>query len=256
MMNQHGISVIIHTYKAEQHLERVLQSVAGFDELIVCDMESTDATLAIAERHGCRILTFPRGEHRIAEPARQFAIDRASCDWILTVDADELVSPELRDYLYAHIASEQPAAGLYLARRNYFMGRFLHAAYPDYVLRFFRREQTTWAPYVHTLPVVAGEVARIDKRRPELALEHLANDSVAVILRKTNDYSDNEQIKRSGKRYGVAALFLRPLVRFTKSYFIKGGCRDGVPGLIHALLDGVYQLVMVAKNIERRQGKP
>ena len=198
MMNQHGISVIIHTYNAEQHLERVLQSVAGFDELIVCDMESTDATLAIAERHGCRILTFPRGEHRIAEPARQFAIDRASCNWILTVDADELVSPELRDYLYAHIASEQPAAGLYLARRNYFMGRFLHAAYPDYVLRFFRREQTTWAPYVHTLPVVVGEVARIDKQRHELALEHLANDSVAVILRKTNDYSDNEQIKRSG----------------------------------------------------------
>lgn len=136
------------------------------------------------------------------------------------------------------------------------MRRFLHAAYPDYVLRFFRREQTTWAPYVHTLPVVVGEVARIDKQRHELALEHLANDSVAVILRKTNDYSDNEQIKRSGKRYGVAALFLRPLVRFTKSYFIKGGCRDGVPGLIHALLDGVYQLVMVAKNIERRQGKP
>lgn len=254
-MNKQGITVIIHTYNAAKHLEAVLKSVQGFDEVLVCDMESTDETLGIAARYGCRIITFARGTYNIVEPARQFAIERASCDWVLVVDADELVSAELRTYLYAHIQQADPAAGLAIPRRNYFMGRFMHAAYPDYVLRFFRRELTIWLPIIHASPRVEGEVLRIPRGRKGLALEHLANDSVHAILHKHNIYSDHELPKRAHKHYGLAALLLRPLARFVRSYLLKGGFRDGLPGLIHAGTDAIYQFVIVAKLIEGRRSK-
>lgn len=98
-----GISVVINTYNASCHLQQVLDTVKGFDEVVVCDMESTDDTLDIAKRNGCKIVVFPRGSYQICEPARQTAIDAASCKWVLVVDADELVTPALKQYLYSLI---------------------------------------------------------------------------------------------------------------------------------------------------------
>jgi glycosyltransferase involved in cell wall biosynthesis len=88
--------VVINTRNAEQHLQQVLEAVKGFDEVLVCDMESEDATLDIARRNGCRIVTFPKADHKSAEPARTFAISQARYPWVLVVDADEIVTPELR----------------------------------------------------------------------------------------------------------------------------------------------------------------
>ena len=190
------ISVVINTYNAEQHLSAVLDSVRDFDEVLICDMESTDRTLQIAEQYGCRIITFPRGTYNIVEPARQFAIEQASHPWLLFVDADELVSPTLRDFLYAHIEREDAEEGVAIPRKNYFMGRFMHACYPDYVLRFFRRDLTHWPAIIHASPVVKGRILRLPSQRRDLALEHLANDSVHTLLHKHNIYSDNEVAKR------------------------------------------------------------
>lgn len=249
------ISVVINTYNAEQHLSAVLDSVRDFDEVLICDMESTDRTLQIAELYGCRIITFPRGTYNIVEPARQFAIEQASHPWLLFVDADELVSPTLRDFLYAHIEREDAEEGVAIPRKNYFMGRFMHACYPDYVLRFFRRDLTHWPAIIHASPVVNGRVLRLPSQRRDLALEHLANDSVHALLHKHNIYSDNEVAKRSDKHYGLGALLLRPSARFLRSYLLKGGFRDGIPGLIHAVTDAIYQFAIVAKILEARNQK-
>ncbi len=131
MNNESKISVVINTYNAQQHLERVLDAVSSFDEVLVCDMESTDSTLDIARRRGCRIVTFPKEGHTIVEPAREFAIHQAQHKWVLVVDADELVTPELREYLYQQISQPDCPEGIAIPRKNYFMGRFLHSAYPD-----------------------------------------------------------------------------------------------------------------------------
>ena len=255
MKGENKISVVINTYNAEQHLERVLSSLVGFDELLICDMESTDATLEIAHRYGCRVVTFPKGEHHIVEPAREYAIHEARYEWVLVVDADELVSSTLRDYLYEQICRDGCPDGIAIPRKNYFMGRFLHSAYPDYVLRFFRRDLTHWPPIIHCSPVIDGKVERIARNRKDLAFEHLANDSVCDIVRKSNTYSDYEMSRRRHKGYGLVALVCRPVFRFFKSYVIKCGFLDGMPGLIHALLDAHYQFVVVAKLIEERKGK-
>ena len=252
MKEENKISVVINTYNAELHLQRVLDSVKGFDEVLVCDMESTDHTLEIAKRNGCRVITFPKGEHTIVEPAREFAIHEARHRWVLVIDADEQVTPQLHDYLYAALSRNDAPEGIAIPRKNYFMGRFLHSAYPDYVLRFFRQDLTHWPAVIHCSPKVSGNVERIPAKQKELALEHLANDSVGDILRKTETYSNYEVSRRFDRNYGIGALFGRPLFRFFKSYILKGGFLDGKPGLIHAILDAHYQFVVVAKIMEAK----
>lgn len=249
------ISVIINTYNAELHLQQVLDSVKGFDEILICDMESTDSTLEIARRNGCRIITFPKGEIRIVEPARQFAIEHATHPWLLVIDADEIVTEELRRYLYTRIVEGNCPEGIAIPRRNYFMGRFMHSSYPDYVLRFLRKDKCHWPPVIHTSPEVNGRVERIPHRNHGLALEHLANDSIADIMRKNNIYSDYEVPRREKKNYGIGALIYRPAFRFFKSYILKRGFLDGMPGLIHAVLDATYQFTIVAKIIEKKKTK-
>ena len=255
MSETNKISVVINTYNAELYLQQVLDSVKDFDEVLICDMESTDGTLDIARKYGCRIVTFPKEGHAIVEPAREFAIHEAVCKWVLVIDADEVVTPQLKDYLYETISkTDAPApVGIAIPRKNYFMDHFLHSAYPDYVLRFFRQDLTHWPAVIHCSPEVNGQVMKIDKNRKELALEHLANDSVSDILRKTDTYSNYELPRRRHKHYGIGALMGRPLFRFFKSYIIKKGFLDGKPGLIHALLDAHYQFVIVSKLIEERK---
>lgn len=253
MNNSQRISAVVNTYNAERHLQRVLEALSGFDEVLVCDMESTDATVSIALAAGCRVVTFPKGEHSIVEPAREFAIHEAACPWVLVVDADELVSPQLRQYLYEQAGRDDAPAGIAIPRRNYFMGRFLHSAYPDYVLRFFSRDATHWPNVIHASPEVQGRVEYIGKERHDLALEHLANDTVSDILRKANTYSAYEVERRQGKSYGAGALLGRPLFRFFKSYVLKRGFLDGMPGLVHAVLDAIYQAAIVLKMMEKRQ---
>ena len=252
---ENKISVVINTYNAEQHLERVLGAVKDFDEILICDMESTDRTLEIAGKYGCRVVTFARKQYNIVEPAREYAIHEAKHPWVLVVDADEIVPSELREYLYQRISSNDCPEGLAIPRKNYFMGRFMRSHYPDYILRFFRQDKTLWPPVIHCAPEVDGRVERIDKSRKELAFEHLANDTVSDILRKHDTYSSNEVSRRRHKQWGVGAMLLRPLFRFVKSYMIKGGFLDGKAGLIQALLDAHYQFAVVAKLIEERQQK-
>lgn len=246
------ITVIINTYNAEKHLEHVLESVKHFDEILLVDMESKDQTLTIAQNHGAHILTFPRGEHNIVEPARQFAINHATHEWCLVVDADEIVSPQLHDYLYQIIQQPDCPDGLYIPRKNYFMGRFMYAYYPDYNLRFFRREKTTWPPIIHIQPQVAGSIGHIPANHKELALDHLADDTISQRLQKTDQYTDNELRKKALKHYPPLALIYRPLHRFLKSYFLKKGFLDGTPGFIRSCLDGYYQFIMIAKMFEAR----
>jgi glycosyltransferase involved in cell wall biosynthesis len=255
MNEKNKISVVINTYNAEQHLERVLESVQGFDEVLICDMESTDHTLEIARKKGCKVVTFPKADHKSAEPARTFAIQAASNPWVLVVDADEIVTTALREALYNHIQQPDCAKGLYIPRLNKFMNKTMQCAYPDYQLRFFVREGTEWPPYVHTFPKVDGPLAYLPKKRKELAFIHLANDSIHTILDKDNRYSDNEVLKKAGRKYGAGALLYRPFWRFFKCYVLEGGLRDGIHGLIYAGLKGIYQFMLVSKIIEKRQSE-
>jgi len=251
-MDNNKISVVINTYNAEKHLARVLESVKDFDEIVICDMESTDRTIAIAQEYGCKIVTFKKGDCQIVEPARQFAISSASYKWVLLIDADELITKELHDYLYKRIAEKDCPMGIFIPRKNYFMGKFMICNYPDYILRFFQRDTICWPPYVHSIPTVQGQTEKIPATRKDLAFIHLANDSIKDRLAKTNQYTDNEIEKKKDNKYGTMALVYRPMFRFFKSYVLKQGFRMGVPGFIYACFEGIYQFIVVCKILERR----
>lgn len=245
------ISVVINTYNASQHLEKVLQSVRDFDEIVVCDMESTDDTREIAARYGCKIVTFPKANHKSAEPARTFAIQSASSEWVLVVDADELVTPELRRVLYKVVKASDCPAGYYIPRQNMFLGMFVRDFHFDYQLRFFIREGTEWPPYVHTFPKVQGRVERLKAGR-DARLLHLMDETMHEYMAKMNEYTDNEVDKKRDKGYGVGALLWRPAWRFFKSYVMDGSFRMGTRGLIRSLMAAQYQYWLVSKIIEKR----
>ena len=248
MSEDNKISVIINTYNAEQHLRKVLDSVKDFDEVVVCDMESTDHTLEIAKEYGCKIVTFPKENHTCCEPARTFASQSASNKWAFVVDADEIVTPELREELYQIIQQPNCAAGYYIPRQNMFMSMFVRDFHYDYQLRFLVREGTEWPPYIHSLPKVPGRVEKL-KARKEARLLHLMDETMHEYITKMNIYTDNETDK---KQYGTLALFWRPLWRFFKSYVMDGSFRMGTRGLIRSLMAAQYQFILVSKIIEKR----
>lgn len=250
-MEKVKISVVINTYNAERHLRKVLESVKDFDETVVCDMESTDDTVSIAMAHGCKVVTFVKGNISICEPARNFAIQSASNDWVLVVDADELVTRELREYLYARISEEECPDALYIPRRNMFLGRYAHSS-PDYQLRFLRKDKTYWPPVIHRPPVIDGTVRHVPNNLPNVFLKHLDDACISDRIIKMNNYTNCEVGKRKNKSYGYVSMLSRPLWFFIRTYIVQGGFRDGMRGLIRAYMSGMYQIILMAKIIESK----
>ncbi len=250
-----SISIVINTYNAEEYLTEVLESVKDFDEIVICDMESTDSTLDIARRYNCHIVTFEKKDYNIVEPARDFAIHSASNEWVLLIDADELVIPGLKEYLEACIQKPDCPDAFYISRRNKFIGEYRKGWSRDYQLRFFRHKKVTWPPRIHAHPVVDGVIKHLP---PKYYLQHLADESVKQLIAKMNKYTDNEVQKKADRNYGAFALFWRPMWAFFRAYILRGGFLMGRRGLVEAKLAAIYQTVAISKMLEikfRKQEK-
>lgn len=244
------ISVVIQTYNSEQFLKRVLESVKTFDEIVICDMHSTDRTIEIAQEYHCKIVYHEHTNY--CEPARNFAVHSATHEWVLVVDSDEIVPAALHDYLYQKISQPDCPKGFWIPRKDYLMGKFMHGDYPDYILRFFWKSESVWPPYVHSIPRVNGKIERIPKRRKDLAFIHLINNPLELKLHKINTYSTMEIPKRAHQNYSLWSMFYAPFHRFFKAYILKGGFRDGKAGLVNAGMDAIYKFATIAKIWESR----
>ena len=253
MDTKERISAVVNTYNAEKYLDEVLAALAGFDEIVVCDMESSDRTLAIARAHGCRIVTFPKGNITIVEPARDFAIQSASNPWVLVVDADEIVPRALRDYLYERIRRGDCPEALNVPMINRFMGRFSKMP-PDYHVRFFRKDRAKWPATIHSRVQIDGRTEKIPSGLAGVHFLHLADSTMQERVEKLNRYTDKELERRRSRGWGIGALMYRPVWFFLRSYLFKQGFRDGRRGIIRAYMDGAYQAVLVSKLIEERSG--
>jgi len=247
-----GISVVIHTLNSSKSLRQCLESVSRFDEIIVCDMHSVDDTLSIAKEYGATIVMHePVGG--IPEPARAFAVNQATKEWVLVVDSDEVIPEALRDYLYQFIIDENCPDALYLPRKNFFMNRFMRAAFPDYQLRFFKKQAFKgWPVTIHSRPEIEGNIQKAPKKK-SLAIIHLEDNWVGIRISKINRYTDREIEKRNSKKESIAGLLFKPFHRFFVTYYMKGGVLDGKEGLIHAMLQAYYKFVLIAKTIEKQK---
>jgi glycosyltransferase involved in cell wall biosynthesis len=246
------ISVVIHTLNSEGVIRQCLESVKGFDEIILCDMYSSDNTLPIAREYGASIVLHePCGG--IPEPARAFAIGRATKEWVFVVDSDEVVPSSLKAYLYRSISQSDPPDALFVPRRNFFMNKYMRSSFPDYQLRFFRKEKfITWPATVHSLPQVDGRIRKIPARK-ELAFTHLDTNRISVVISKMNKYTNREMERSKNRNAGILRLIFKPAFRFIHSYILKGGFLDGKAGFIYALLNMYYKFVTISKCIEGRE---
>lgn len=240
------ISAVVQTYNASAHLETCLRCLAPADEILVVDMESTDGTRDIAQRCGARVVVKPRGAHRIVEAYRDFAIHEARHAWVLVVDADELVPPALFRYLRGEIERDPSPRAFLIPLKNYFMGKWMRCYYPERILRFFHTEGAHWPYEIHSRPTHRGPAVAIAASRTDLAIVHLANEGIAATVDKMNRYTDSE-VPRRRPRYRRYKFFTDPFFRFFKTFVLKGGIRDGWPGFIHAVQDGVYRFTALAK---------
>ncbi len=249
------ITAVVQTYNASRHLDACLSCLHGADELLVVDMESTDDTVEIARRHGARVVVVPRGEHRIVEAYRNFAIHEAQNPWVLVVDADELTPKALLDYLRAEIERDPTPRAFLIPIKNYFMGKWMRCYYPERIVRFFYRDGTDWPYRIHSRPTHMGPEVAIAADRTDLAFVHLANEGMSATVEKMNRYTDNE-VPRRRASYRRWQFFTDPFFRFFKTFVLKKGFRDGWPGFIHAVQDGVYRFTALAKiEEESRAGR-
>lgn len=247
------ISVVINTLNAEKHLREVLESVKEFDEIIICDMHSEDNTVKIAEEYNAKIILHERTG--FVEPARNFAISQAENLWILLLDADETVNNDLKNFLIENTSKNPDIACFAIPRKNYFLGKLMRSAYPDYVFRFFKKDKVFWPEFIHSAPKIDGKIFKIDSRKKNLAMEHLADDSVSMIEAKNNTYSTAEIPKRKHKKVDFFKLLFSPFSWFFKYYFLKQGFRDGKEGFIFAVLKAQYKFLTLAKLIEFQKSK-
>ncbi|HKZ04422.1 MAG TPA: glycosyltransferase family 2 protein [Methylomirabilota bacterium] len=247
------LSVTIVAWNEEERLRACLESVGWADEIVVVDGESTDKTVALAREFTDRVWVRPWPGFAAQ---KNFALEQATGDWVLALDADERVTPELHariTRILADDAAGHPVAdGYALPRKNVFWGRWVRhgGLYPDYQLRLFRRQAGRFlADAVHESVRVEGRVERLGD-----ALLHHSYRSLEDFVQRSNRYSTlaaGEWLRR-GKRAGRADLIFRPLGRFLSMYIIQRGFLDGWRGFVLAVLYADYVFLRMAKAWEAR----
>jgi glycosyltransferase involved in cell wall biosynthesis len=245
------ISATVRTYNEEKNIEACLKSLAWADEIIVVDSGSTDDTVAIARRFTDRVVIQDWLGH---VGQSQFATDQASNKWVLHLDADERVTPELRDELLALKLGDSPYDAYEMPRRHFFMKRWIgHSAwYPDYKIRLFRKDLCRWGGYApHDEVKVKGR-----KKKLKNAVVHYIYRDTAHFSDTKNRYSSltAEDHFRHGRRARIADFTLRPLYAFLYRYLFRLGVADGVAGFVISVMEAQAVFLKYVKLYELRKG--
>jgi len=227
------LSVVIITRNEEANLGRCIESVKFADEIIVVDSHSEDRTVEIAGQLGAKVFTVDWTGYG---PAKQYAAIQASGDWILSIDADEALSPNLADEIRGIVESSPPINGYDMPRLTNFLGRWIHHCgwYPDRVLRLFRRGRGRFTnATVHEALIVDGPIGHCLGN-----LHHFSYPTLELYFEKFNRYTTMgaEQAFGRGERTSLFDLTFRPAAAFVKHYISKAGFLDGVEGLIISIL--------------------
>jgi glycosyltransferase involved in cell wall biosynthesis len=245
------LSVVVVTLNEEERLRACLESVAWADEVVVVDALSHDKTAQIAREFTDQVIVRPWPGFAAQ---KNFGLAEASGDWILSLDADEQVSAELREEILRVLADDGPYDAYRVPRRNLFGGQWVRRGglWPDWQLRLFRRGRGRFVERaVHESVGVTGTVGRCRG-----ALVHRSYRNVADFLARADRYSTlaAEEAVAQGRRARVSDLLLRPLGRFLAMYVVQGGFLDGWRGFLLATLYAYYVLIRSAKIWERTKG--
>ncbi len=243
------VSVAIVTKNEEDNIEDALQSVADANEIIVVDSFSTDNTVEICKKYTDKVY---QHEWQGFALQKQTAVDYAKGQWVMILDADERVSPELKAEIVLKIADGNHN-GFYVPRENYFLGRWIRHSgwWPDNTLRLFRKDRGRLEPReVHEKVVVEGTIGKLAN-----PLKHYTYKSISDYVERMQRYSTlaAREIRKKSGRAGVLSLTLRPSATFFKMYLLKRGFLDGMHGFVLALLYSCYTFLKYAKTWEQQK---
>jgi glycosyltransferase involved in cell wall biosynthesis len=249
------LSVTVITKNEAADIGEALASVAWADEIVVVDSRSTDDTANIARRYTDRVVVRDWPGY---VDQKNYAASIASHDWILSLDADERVSPALADEVRSTMSAEPTAAAFRVPRVTWYLGQWVRTTdwYPDYQTRLYDRRAAQWTGrYVHEAVTIQGTLGRL---RGEL--RHYAYHDIADHLETIDRYTTAaaQQMYEGGRRSGVFGVALHPPLAFLRNYVVKGGVRDGVPGLVISALNSYYVFLKFAKlwELQRATARP
>jgi glycosyltransferase involved in cell wall biosynthesis len=245
------ISLIVTTLNEEANLGRCLDSVDGAGEIIVVDSMSTDTTLRIAGEYGARVFT---REFVSNADQKNWAMGQATLEWILILDADEYLSPKLRDEIAESIMSAE-VNGFWIYRRNRFLGTTIrHCGWNrDKVLRLFRRGRGRYPDRaVHESLDLDGNAGRLLER-----LDHIPYRDLEDYMDRLKSYSRKGAVElRSKGRRWFPGLVLRPAARFIRMYLLQLGFLDGSAGLMLCAMAAASVFFKYAWLRELSRGSP
>ena len=238
------VSVTVITRDEAANIEACLASVAWADEILVVDCGSTDRTVDLARNTKARVIVKDWPGYGAQ---KNFAATQAAHDWILSVDADERVTPELATEIRARLAGQVTAAGFRIPRVTFHLGRWIRTTdwYPDYQLRLYDRRRARWKERrVHESVTADGPVEQLAND-----LQHYAYRDISHHHQPMDRYTTlaAEDMYASGRRAGFANLAFHPPAAFLRNYVLRRGFTDGIPGLIISAMNAHYVFLKFAK---------
>ena len=248
-----SVSVVVISKNEEASIERCLRSVDWADEVIVLDSGSTDRTVEIAQNLGARVSV--TADWPGFGPQKNRALEQVTGDWVLSLDADEWATGELRDEILKVISRPDGAAAFRVPRSSSFCGRFMRHSgwWPDYVTRLFRRGSARFSDdVVHERVIVEGKTGTLNE-----PIMHETFVDLDELLQKLNSYSSlaAEEMHKGGRKAGLAGAILRTLWAFVRTYFLRGGFLDGREGFMLAVAtaEGTYYRYAKLMLLDRKR---
>ena len=234
-----SLSVIIITQDEAANIRACIESAAWADEIVVVDSGSTDGTPEICRELGAKVYAH---DWPGFGPQKNRALDYATGDWVLSLDADERVTPELSREIEVVLKNETANAAYDIPRLSNYCGRFMRHSgwHPDYVTRLFRRGSARFSDdLVHERLLVTGETGRLNSE-----LLHYAFDNLEEVLHKMDRYSTAgaRMMRQHGRRATLSGAVLRGLWSFVRTYVLRAGFLDGREGFMLAVsnAEGTY----------------
>ena len=249
------LTVTLITRNEAANIAAALESVAWADEVIVVDSGSEDGTVAIAKRYATRVEV---REWRGYSAQKNLAADLANHDWILSVDADERVTPALAQEIRALMDRGPEQRGYRISRVTWYLGRWLHSTdwYPDYQLRLYDRRSGRWnGRRVHESFELQGTPGVLQHH-----LEHYAYRDVSDHVTSIDHYTTlaAEQWIEEGRRTSLLELLVHPPAAFVRNYLLRRGFTDGMPGFLVSSLNSYYVFMKLVKlwELQHRVSSP
>jgi glycosyltransferase involved in cell wall biosynthesis len=238
------LSVTVITRDEGADLAGALESVSWADEIVVVDAGSVDQTVAIARRYTGRILI---REWTGYVDQKNYAATEAAHDWILSLDADERVTPALATEIQQLLTVEPPQRAFRIPRVTWHLGMWVRSTdwYPDFQTRLYDRRAARWTGRrVHEAVTTDGPVGRLSNE-----LQHYAYRDIADHLETIDRYTTlaAQQMHESGRRAGPLDIVVHPPLAFLRNYLVHGGFRDGIPGFIISAMNSYYVFLKFSK---------